>query len=246
MLGSDDMKALAEDIRINGLQQPVTLHKGQVLDGRNRMVACVIAGVDPRFTEFKENGVSATQWVISQNLHRRHLTVGQRTKIAVEALTQLEAEAKERQGERNDISANLRGSDGRKAAEQAADLVGVSARSVETAKKLKNDDPEEFEAMASGKKTLNKAVTDAKEKQFRSPFADGLEKGIPIFEQLGMTEVEFKAGMKIRPVFEELADKVSVCAAEDVVNGSTPEQKERLTSAVEILDEYISELKARL
>jgi hypothetical protein len=73
-----------------------------------------------------------------------------------------------------------------------------------------------------------------------------LEKGIPIFEQLGMTEVEFKAGMKIRPVFEELADKVSVCAAEDVVNGSTPEQKERLTSAVEILDEYISELKARL
>jgi hypothetical protein len=43
----------ADDIRQNGLVEPVALLDGLVLDGRNRLRACEIAGVEPRFVEWR-------------------------------------------------------------------------------------------------------------------------------------------------------------------------------------------------
>ena len=41
---------LVEDIRQNGLRTPILLHAdGRILDGRNRLRACLRAGVEPRF-----------------------------------------------------------------------------------------------------------------------------------------------------------------------------------------------------
>ena len=91
-----ELRALAEDIRQNGLLNAIVTLKGQILDGRNRYLACRMAGVEPRFQEWDGDG-SPAEWVISQNLFRRHLTSSQKAVVAFGLLPLLEAEAKERQ-----------------------------------------------------------------------------------------------------------------------------------------------------
>ena len=95
-LVDDELQALAEDIKLNGLLIPITTLKGEILDGRNRLEACEIAGVKPRFEEWTGEG-SPLSWVVATNLVRRHLTASQRAVVAFDLLPMLEAEAKERQ-----------------------------------------------------------------------------------------------------------------------------------------------------
>ena len=78
-LDPDAFAALVEDIRVNGLREPITLHDGMILDGGNRYRACLEAGVEPSFQEFAGGNVAS--YVLSANLHRRHLTAGQRASI---------------------------------------------------------------------------------------------------------------------------------------------------------------------
>ena len=50
MLADDEIEELAADIKARGLLQPIVLDaEGRVLDGRNRLAACEIAGVEPTF-----------------------------------------------------------------------------------------------------------------------------------------------------------------------------------------------------
>lgn len=99
MLDEPALGELAEDIRENGLREPIVLHEGRILDGRNRFRAAVRAGlfdadVDPlirdrqgheialraEFSRF--TGKDALAYVISKNLRRRHLSESQRAMVA--------------------------------------------------------------------------------------------------------------------------------------------------------------------
>src|SRR5208337_2880762 len=40
LLEGQDMRALKDDIARNGLQEPIALLNGKILDGRNRFLAC--------------------------------------------------------------------------------------------------------------------------------------------------------------------------------------------------------------
>ena len=53
MMTAAEQDALAEDIAENGLRQPIVRYKGKVLDGRNRLIACETAGVEPTFIDFE-------------------------------------------------------------------------------------------------------------------------------------------------------------------------------------------------
>lgn len=97
MLPDTELQELAEDIKAHGLLNPIVLHDGKVLDGRNRLMACQRAGVDPSFAEWESKGIAPVAWVISQNLMRRQMTAGQRAAVAVEAKPLLEAEARKNQ-----------------------------------------------------------------------------------------------------------------------------------------------------
>ena len=78
-LDADAFSALVEDIRANGLREPITLHDGMILDGGNRYRACLEAAVEPTFQHFAGGNVAS--YVLSANLHRRHLTAPQRSVI---------------------------------------------------------------------------------------------------------------------------------------------------------------------
>ncbi len=164
LLPEPELEALATDIRDNGLVHPIVRHQGMILDGRNRLAACRRAGVEPQFVEWPGTG-SPTLWVLSVNLHRRHLTESQRALIAAKAKEPLEQEARQRQKalagtRRGDPSApgrEGRGSGGKSAA-AAAKAVHVSARSVERASKvLAKGAPELVAAVEAGAVRLKPA-----------------------------------------------------------------------------------------
>ena len=99
LMAGKDYEKLVADIREHGLREPIWLHPdGRIIDGRNRWRACEDAGVEPQTREWDGEG-SLTAFVVSLNLHRRHLTSSQRAAAAAEALPMLKAEARERQRE---------------------------------------------------------------------------------------------------------------------------------------------------
>jgi N6-adenosine-specific RNA methylase IME4/ParB-like chromosome segregation protein Spo0J len=82
LLDGPAFDALVLDIVANGLREPITLHQdGSILDGRNRYRACLAAEVEPRFVTWDGQG-SALAFVLSLNLHRRHLNESQRAMVA--------------------------------------------------------------------------------------------------------------------------------------------------------------------
>jgi hypothetical protein len=84
LLGEDELLELAGDISRTGLLEPIVLFEGLVLDGRNRLRACELAAVEPRFEEY--TGSDPFSYVVSCNLHRRHLSVEERKAIAKELI----------------------------------------------------------------------------------------------------------------------------------------------------------------
>jgi hypothetical protein len=176
MLPEEEIETLAKDIKDHGLHEPIILHEGKILDGRNRYKACLRAGVEPSTKTWKNLPESAhttpRNWVISKNLHRRHLTVAQRAVIAA-ALATL------KQGERKT------GNPEPMTQPEAAKLMQVSPASLKRAATvIKRGWPELIEAVKCGETTLGRAMKQIvkgrrggslKEKDFYQPFADWLK-----------------------------------------------------------------------
>lgn len=75
LMTGGEFAAQVEDVRARGLQEPIVLYEGMILDGRNRYRACVEAGIEPRFRETLFNCYAdAVAYVIAANILRRHLT----------------------------------------------------------------------------------------------------------------------------------------------------------------------------
>lgn len=81
LMDGDELDALAADIREHGLREPIVLTNGLILDGRNRYHACEKLGIQPTTIEWDRNGTPEA-FVVSMNLHRRHLSASQRAMIA--------------------------------------------------------------------------------------------------------------------------------------------------------------------
>jgi ParB-like chromosome segregation protein Spo0J len=80
LLDDAEIARLGADIRARGQEVPIMLHEGKILDGRNRYRACMVAEVEPRTEEYR--GTDPLGYVVSHNLHRRHLTESQRGMVA--------------------------------------------------------------------------------------------------------------------------------------------------------------------
>src|SRR5262249_54398704 len=72
---------LVTDIKTNGLLEEIVLYDGMVLDGRNRYRACLAADVVPTTINADKWIKDPTAYVISANIHRRHLTAEQKREL---------------------------------------------------------------------------------------------------------------------------------------------------------------------
>ena len=89
LMDGDEFDNLVDDIKANGLREPIVLHECMVLDGRNRYRACLKAGVEPKFRNFDPVTESSPEaFVVSANAHRRHLNLEQKKEVAAKMLRQ--------------------------------------------------------------------------------------------------------------------------------------------------------------
>lgn len=125
-----EIQDLANDIAAHGQHEPIVLLNGEILDGRNRMAACEIAGVEPRIAEY--DGDDPLGYVVSLNLKRRHLTESQRAMVAAKLATAPS-------GLRTDLEPTANWQEVTSA--EAADTLSVSERSVNRARAVRNGAP---------------------------------------------------------------------------------------------------------
>jgi hypothetical protein len=84
LMQGEQLDELVKDVRANGLIHPIIKLDGQILDGRNRYRACLRGGVEPVFGTFP--GGDPVAFVISANIHRRHLTLKQKRELIAKLL----------------------------------------------------------------------------------------------------------------------------------------------------------------
>jgi ParB-like nuclease domain len=124
-MSDKDIEELALDIIEKGQQHPIILYENQILDGRNRYLACEKAGIDPITHIYPGN--DPIGFAISMNLKRRHLNESQRAMVAGRL-------ANMKVG--GDHSANLL--NGQVSVTKAAEMLSVSPRSITDAKVVLN------------------------------------------------------------------------------------------------------------
>lgn len=161
---------LRDDIRANGLIEPVVIFEGKILDGRHRYKACLAEGKPVHSVEFRGTNAEALSRVISLNLARRHLTVSQRACYATDIEPIFAADARRRQqaaaemthqklGRKTneDMLVPISEQASAKAVVQAARACKVGKQAVSTAKRVRARAPELFEQVKAGSLTLEEA-----------------------------------------------------------------------------------------
>jgi hypothetical protein len=164
-LGVAEFDALVADVKANGLRQPITLHGGMILDGGNRYRACLEAGVQPTFEQFA--GDSLVAFVLSANLHRRHLSPGQQAAIVASAQDWAKTQP---------VGKPKLANVGQLATvEQRAAQSGASRNTQKAADKVARADPALARKVAHGEVSLPKAVAQVEGK----PAAKATPKAAP-------------------------------------------------------------------
>src|SRR5262249_43430564 len=156
-------EALVDDIKERRQQEPVWLYEGKILDGRNRYLACQKLGREIQVKDFA--GDDPIGFVLSANLHRRHLNESQRAMVAAK-LTSLEVGANQHtkgQGTSIDV---------------ASKLLNVGRASIDRARKvLAAGDAGLVAAVEQGKKSVSAAANQASDKSGKSNSKSSKSKG---------------------------------------------------------------------
>jgi hypothetical protein len=174
-----------------------------LIDGRNRVAACALLGVEPRFVEYRdvvsrrgeqrENQEAIplpSEYIFALNFDRRQLTPDQSSMVSVKWLPIYSAEAKERQragltpgnsAEKRNVSSVSNVTDDKKERrtdQELADRARVSRRKVRQAMEVAAASPELAEKVERGEMKLvdaHKEVTASKPKAKREKKQPTLE-----------------------------------------------------------------------
>lgn len=157
---STEFQALVADIKAHGLREPIVLHDGLILDGGNRYRACIQAGIEPHFSTFC-NG-NPVSFVLSANLHRRHMTAGQQAAIVASAHDWAKAQPAYRPEKGCNVAPLST------VAERSAQS-GASERTQKSADKVAKADPDLAVQVAHGDISLPQAVAIVENKPPKPP-----------------------------------------------------------------------------
>lgn len=151
MMSKEELQQLGEDIRDNGQRFGVFRWHGLIIDGKNRIEACKLVGVDPIIVDKEdklETEADVIRLIYSANLVRRQLSASVKAALAVELMKAIEEADKEDKKSKKEV------------VEEAAKTTGVSTSYVKAAEQVEKEDPEKFEQVKAGKKSVAKAAKE--------------------------------------------------------------------------------------
>ncbi len=169
-INGDDYKRLENDILKNGydLRFPIYLYEGDIIDGWGRYRICQKHNIFPVYETFEGDVIEVIQFILRTN-KRRNLTSSQWAAVANEAtdiINELERQAKERKGTRTDLmnehsKNNFTKSEKGKTVKKLADLFPTNPQYIQQAKRIRREQPEEFEKIKSGEKTISQVKRES-------------------------------------------------------------------------------------
>ncbi|MBP3954959.1 ParB/RepB/Spo0J family partition protein [Gemmata sp. G18] len=134
------LQELADSIAVNGQEEVILrLPDGRIIDGRNRELACRIAGVEPRYSTVDMSEEDVLRLIVAKNIHRRNLSESQRAMIAAE-LTNLRPGRPKTNGTQVPITRS-----------EVAQHFEVSRKSVQRAANVRENAPELVEPIREGR-----------------------------------------------------------------------------------------------
>lgn len=236
-----EYEALKSDIKANGLRQPIVTHQGMILDGGNRYAACMEVGVKPLMTEY--TGANLVAYVMSANLHRRHLLAGQQA--AIVALATDWSNAQGHGGNRKQDQETLVALDTVKA---RAEMSGAGVTTQKKADKLAREKPETARQVAKGEKTLYQAEKDSKPAAKAKTTSKPNKATVPTIDPVAAEKLD-EAQQAVSVLSEEndrLNDRLAVQAmsATDEERAAAAETIAELRAKVKTLEAELQAVKA--
>lgn len=149
MMSDEEYAGLLDDIHQHGQREKIVMWQGMLLDGRNRLRACLELGIKPDATELPEDS-DPVAFVCSLNVHRRHLNTAQRASIAARLCDMPRGGDRRSEDFKVQICTSI---------EEASEMMNVSPRTTKTAKKVQDKaNPEVVKKMDAGEISVNAAA----------------------------------------------------------------------------------------
>ena len=232
-MSDDEFNSLKDNIQDNGQTHPIYTLDGMILDGGNRYRALCELGIAPVMIEY--TGTNPTQFILSSNLHRRHLTQGQAAAIVSASQSWVNAQAE----------SPLRSTAQLETVTARAKQSGVGQRTQQLADKLvKEASAELVKEVIDGKKSLNKAI---KEISPTKPVVPKPEP-VPVIEQ----EADENHEAQLNSIIDEQQAAIKTLEADNKAMLKVFESDDRLFATLEdvkalteqnrVLTERINEL----
>lgn len=243
MMTGSEFEALKTNIEQNGLIQPIYLFNNQIIDGRNRYLACLEMGVQPVFRDYEGDEKDLLAFVISLNLQRRHLNTSQKACLAVELLPELERITKANLSSK--MSAIRKGQDlsnltkPENSRNIAAQSFGVSGGYISLAKQIRESNLELFEQIKNGSLSLQKAKLQLNQK---SEVLSNLTKPEPI----ELTKNELRRIAELIAEFGISEDKARAYILKKRVKRAPENEKNKRTEMKEVKVRFTEEIKNKL
>jgi hypothetical protein len=234
-MSEDEFNALKENLQHNGQTHPIYTLDGMILDGGNRYRALCELGIEPVMIEY--TGSSPTQFILSSNLLRRHLTQGQSAAIVSASQSWLKAQpvaTSEKTAQLDTATARAKQS-------------GVAQRTQQLADKLVKEAPAELvKAVIDGTKSLNKALKEI------MPPKSVVPKPAPVVEE--SQEDPLRGLDELNSIIDEQQGAIKALAADNTVMLKVFESDDRVSASIDevkkltelnrVLNEHITELMA--
>lgn len=172
----EEFRGLSADIEKHGLLHPiVTTPDGLILDGRHRWRACMELGIKPKYQIHAGNPWS---FVISANLHRRHLTTSQKGMVGARVAVRKPGQRKQTDSSNPEYS-GFEGQHAPPTQPALAKELGISDSTIQTARRVIRSGNEGLvRAVDQGKVTVETAARiSGMDLQSQNEFVERIEAG---------------------------------------------------------------------
>ena len=161
-LQETELMLLTKSLLTEGCRDPLVVWDRTIIDGHNRYRICRENSIPFSYVEMSfPDEAAARRWIIRNQLARRNVPDYVRCEMVLPLEEELKAEAKKRQGQRNDLKSNFpptlaESNEQRDSRDLLATIAGVSHGTLDKAKKISAEADEETKNKAKKKKKTEK------------------------------------------------------------------------------------------